>query len=238
MLEGEVDVVIKGERRVMSKGDICVITPFQVHRVRAHTDAVLWMSVFSTACVPDWHIDAEQFMRSESLIFKLEDPLLSYVNEHLLKYSDVPHVFFDDIPREIKSTLYAIFTELFSRAPKNDNIKHGNALSALILYIGEHFRESITLASVSKTLGYNPKYLSQCLSALPDITFSSLINSCRIELSKTMLIGTDMNIADIAYECGYKEERTYRRVFTDSMGYSPSEYRKRYGKFHPQPLTR
>ena len=233
-LEGETDVVIKDKRTVMSPGDICVITPFQPHRIRAHKDSELWMAVFSTACVPDWHIDAERVMRSDSLIFKLEDPLLSFVKKHLLKYSDTPYVFFDDIPREIKSALYAIFTEFFQCAPKNDNIKHGNALSTMILYIGEHFRENITLSSVSKAIGYNPKYLSQCLSALPDTTFPSLINSCRIELSKTMLIRTDMNISDIAYECGYNEERTYRRVFTNSMGYSPSEYRKRYGKFHPQ----
>ena len=32
------------------------------------------------------------------------------------------------------------------------------------------------------------------------------------------------------YECGYSEERTFRRVFTSMLGYSPSEYRIRRRK--------
>lgn len=43
-----------------------------------------------------------------------------------------------------------------------------------------------------------------------------------------LLNGAQLNIKDIAYKCGYKNDSTFRRAFMEIEKCPPSEYRKRY----------
>lgn len=230
MLEGELDITVEGTRSTLNCGEVCVIAPLIVHSMNMKGEGKFFMTVFSGSCIPDWQIEGDSLSGRIDPIFKPTPEVFSYITSLLPINTDTQQVFFDDIPKNIRSALYAITAAYSDAVPLTPQPESRGALYSTVLYIGEHFRENITLASVGKALGYNPKYLSQCFSRFPDISFTSLLNSCRIELAKTMLIGTDLKIIDIAYECGYSEERTFRRVFTQTVGYSPSEYRKRRKK--------
>ena len=100
-----------------------------------------------------------------------------------------------------------------------------NVVAKLFMYLNEHFCEDIDLETVSEHLGYNKTYLSRCINNIPGVNFRKLINSLRIDRAKTLLLTTDYTILNIAMECGFTNERTFQRVFIETVGKTPREYR-------------
>ena len=55
--------------------------------------------------------------------------------------------------------------------------------------------------------------------------FSKFLNTLRIEEAKKMLRGNE-NVTEIAYACGYTGIRNFNRVFKETVGKTPKEYRE------------
>jgi len=50
----------------------------------------------------------------------------------------------------------------------------------------------------------------------------------RIERARALITSTNKSNSEICYECGFGSERSYIRQFKSIMGFTPSEYRKKY----------
>ena len=50
-----------------------------------------------------------------------------------------------------------------------------------------------------------------------------------LEAAKRLLETTPKNINEVLYETGYSDNKSFRMVFKKITGYSPSDYRNRYG---------
>lgn len=59
---------------------------------------------------------------------------------------------------------------------------------------------------------------------LPNTSFSSLLNSLRIEYAKELLRRKEYNVLEVALECGFGSDRNFYRTFKEFTGYSPKEY--------------
>lgn len=95
----------------------------------------------------------------------------------------------------------------------------------LIEYCTAHCRDNITLSSVAANFGYSPAYLSHIFTQKFKIGFSKFMNALRIDEAKKMLRGNE-NITEIAYACGYTGIRNFNRVFKETVGQTPKEYRE------------
>jgi AraC-like DNA-binding protein/quercetin dioxygenase-like cupin family protein len=225
-LSGETALTVDGKNYMLTKGQIGVIMPFSAHSIRTvGTDTRFWLIVFSSSVLPGAREDRTLLLKRSSPCFAAPEYLLEYVTGTVdINDTGYTHIA-GEIPRRVSSMLYAVLTEYTNAVPDAEQRENDSALSRLILYITEHYREQISRESVGKALGYNPRYLSQVLSQLPGMSFRTLLNSCRADLARSLLLSTDMRVIDIAYECGYTEERTFRRAFRSVVGMSPCDYR-------------
>ena len=57
-------------------------------------------------------------------------------------------------------------------------------------------------------------------------SFKDYLTSYRIEQAKEMLRSSDMRIAEIAENVGYKDSDYFLKKFIESNGCTPSKYRK------------
>lgn len=97
-----------------------------------------------------------------------------------------------------------------------------------ITYIGNHFREQISLQSVADKLYVSSSYLGKCLQkALGGSNFRQYLNELRIEEAKKLLDSTDKKIYEIAEETGFTESKYFISRFIDQTGMTPAEYRKK-----------
>ena len=183
------------------------------------------MCVFSNSCVPDHLTEIKFFYNRDSAVFQPSEALRLQISD-LIEAVPHPTIHLDcNIPRKIKSVLYTVFSEYVEAVPNIIAIKNHDVLSNVIMYVREHYLERITLSSVAKELGYNPKYLSQCLGVIPNMTFPSLVSSLRVDHAKHLLVSTDKKIIDVAYDCGFENEQSFHRTFLKYARTTPGKYR-------------
>ena len=54
------------------------------------------------------------------------------------------------------------------------------------------------------------------------------VNRLRVEAAKRLLIATDGNAAEIAWQVGFESPKYFHRVFKAETGESPTSFRKAY----------
>ncbi len=77
-----------------------------------------------------------------------------------------------------------------------------------------------------RALALSRAQLHRKLTALTGKSTTHFIRSIRLQSAKELLTTTDLTIAEIAYEVGFKDPNYFTRTFTEEFGQSPSETRK------------
>ena len=95
----------------------------------------------------------------------------------------------------------------------------------MLQYISEHFTEPLTLESTAHALGISRIHLSHIFSQQLHINFRQYINTLRIDRAKTLLHDPSNSISQIAYLCGYGNQRTFHRAFLTQCSITPNQYR-------------
>lgn len=91
-----------------------------------------------------------------------------------------------------------------------------------------YLNEGLTLAMLSEQMHLKSIKLSNIINTQTSGNFYDYINSYRIEAIKKELITTKEQIIIIAYNNGFSSKSTFNKVFKDTTGNTPSQYRKMY----------
>ncbi len=94
-------------------------------------------------------------------------------------------------------------------------------LSDLIETVLPPFSEEI----IARHFGIGKTSLSRIFSHVLKISFTQYLNSLRINYAEYLLRSTDLNMMNIAVECGYQNQQTFYRVFKSVHGCTPHEFR-------------
>ena len=93
-------------------------------------------------------------------------------------------------------------------------------------YIDVHFQENLTLDSLARLSGLTPNYFSSLFCKVSGIKLWDYINSRRIEAAAQLLKNeNNLNIIDIAAQCGFNNTANFNKAFKKVMGTTPKEYR-------------
>lgn len=95
-------------------------------------------------------------------------------------------------------------------------------------YIRDHYREAITLETVSEVAGFNPTYFSSLFKKETGKNFLEFLSEVRMEQAKGLLKETNLSVASICEEVGYSDVKYFTKNFTKYSGLKPNEYRKLY----------
>lgn len=96
----------------------------------------------------------------------------------------------------------------------------------IVSYIGEHYREAITLTSLAEAFHFNSVYLSRFIKKKSGHTFTELLTSTRMYHAARLLKETALKNAEICERIGMSDERYFGQVFLRTYGMTPHEYRK------------
>ncbi len=81
------------------------------------------------------------------------------------------------------------------------------------------------IPQLSRALHINRVHLHRKIKALTGKTAAHFIRHIRLQEGRRLLLHTDLNISEIAYDVGFKDPAYFTRVFTESFGESPSAMR-------------
>lgn len=98
-------------------------------------------------------------------------------------------------------------------------------VNLVIDYVHAHIGENISLATLADVSGFSMYHIHRILKAFLGESIGNFIIRSRMEKAAWMLRGTEMSIAEIAWEVGYDTPSSLTRVFQSMYGVSPSAYR-------------
>ena len=103
-------------------------------------------------------------------------------------------------------------------------------LSHAIEYIQQNATNKITDSELAAFSLCSESYLSRIFKRRTGVNINIYINKVRIEQAKNNLILSDDSISDIASSVGFSDSNYFSRVFSQIIGISPTEFRRRFQK--------
>ena len=100
------------------------------------------------------------------------------------------------------------------------------AVRKAMVYIHEHYMESISLVSAARHVNMSKEYLARCFRQEMGITFVTYLNRYRINQAKGLLKTGGLNLTEIALETGFSSSAYFSRVFRQEVGMNPSDYQR------------
>lgn len=96
----------------------------------------------------------------------------------------------------------------------------------IVEYINEHFKEEISISSISNEMYLSRGRLSDVFKKYSGISITEYINSLRINNANYMLIHGS-TVIEAALESGFSCVRTFNNIYKSIMNMTPSEYVKK-----------
>ena len=94
-------------------------------------------------------------------------------------------------------------------------------------YVLAHPASRVTLSDIAEICNVNYAYLSHCFKNELKISFIDYCTRYKMDLVKTMLRTTDLSIMSIAEKLHYDDYKYMSRIFKNTEGLTPSEYRRK-----------
>lgn len=97
-------------------------------------------------------------------------------------------------------------------------------------YLNEHFREDISLQSLSEIVHLSKYYLAHAFKEYKGISPINYLTQVRINEAKHLLETTDFSAAKIADFTGFSSQSYFSQIFHKETGMTPNKYRQKIAK--------
>lgn len=95
-------------------------------------------------------------------------------------------------------------------------------------YLDSYYAEKITLDRLSEKFLINKYYLERIFKEQFGTSIINYLSNTRVTHAKQLLRFTDKTIEQVGAECGIYPLYYFSRVFRQTEGISPTEYRRRW----------
>ena len=95
-----------------------------------------------------------------------------------------------------------------------------------IEYMQEHFRESLTLTDISRTIGLSVSYFSYLFKQETGKNYIEYLHEIRLLETMKDLMNTDEKVVVVAQKNGFQNLEYFSRYFKKQTGESPARWRK------------
>ncbi|MBN1290998.1 MAG: helix-turn-helix domain-containing protein, partial [Candidatus Latescibacteria bacterium] len=95
-------------------------------------------------------------------------------------------------------------------------------------YIDEHYaNENLSREEVARFVGLTPPYFGNLFKEETGVNFTEYLLSVKIDKAKYLLLNSDKNISEIAFQVGFCSPSYFGSVFKKKENISPKEFRKK-----------
>ena len=100
-------------------------------------------------------------------------------------------------------------------------------LKKVLKFIRENFAREITLDDMAREANLSIKYFCSFFKNMTGTTPVKYLLTYRVERAARKLLGTEENITQIAYDCGFNDLSYFIKTFKEIKRVTPKNYRKR-----------
>ena len=96
------------------------------------------------------------------------------------------------------------------------------------IWLEKHLAENIVMEDLANNFGLSMRHFIRRFKEATDQTPIQYLQTLRIERAKHLLESSKQSIDQITLKVGYEDGNSFRRLFKDRVGLTPSAYRKRF----------
>ncbi len=167
---------------------------------------------------------------SEADLGEIRRLMLSIKREFIEKKSDYVTVI-----NALLSTALVIISRGCDQTSPSDRTERRNRkmLLSVIEYVDKNYKRALTLDEIASHAAYSRCYLSTAFKRLMGTSVWDYVSIKRIEAALTLIKTTDLNVADVALECGFNNAVVFNKLFKKYTNLTPSAFRNGGKKAKP-----
>ena len=226
LTDGSAAVEVDYERKVLTPGEILIVSPWQVHNKPsgAEWQADGWLLAFSpeilseaeTRTIEEYTISSTPFNPGKNIV---ED--MATLCSMLERYeSDVTVTV--TLAAAIKSLVLSSLGSSAGKAPG----RYRAITLRLQKLLDTHLRVKKSPAAYASMLNISEVYLNEAVKGATGLSVGAYIRSRVMLQARRQLSYTSLTSKEIAYNLGYDDYAFFSKLFRKCVGKSPSEYRK------------
>lgn len=235
VLSGTFHLTLDSETRILNPGDCVLITSGTLHGGVPY-DCIYECIVFdfqlltqeNHACAKTMY----DIMTHKIAIFPY---LTDYSDEILPIIKSLCHAMSrknEGYEFKVQGCLYLLISVILENNLYQENVYDNvsaNRLTSIknvLAYIAENYTSPISLETLSKIAGMNPKYFCRYFRSVTERTPIDYVNYYRIECACEMLSTKDISIKEVAISCGFNDESYFIKTFSKYKGTTPKQFMK------------
>lgn len=234
MIDGSIRMTRNGRLSEVNSGDVVVVNSEEVHIAdvddadRVNEYLVLQLSY-------DY---AKQFYKKIDTVFfdlELDKTAKEEIKNSMQTLYDLCSDNSEFVALKKNVELHKIYFNLlsFCKQQKRISIKKKNGLNfryakMVIEYIGDNYKDEITLNDMAALVGLSPAYFSKYFKAVTEISFVNYLNSVRLEHALKDMVTENVSVTDAAMENGFPNVKSFISMCKKVYGTTPTQCKKMY----------
>lgn len=110
--------------------------------------------------------------------------------------------------------------------PKGRPKSHNGGVKKILSYIHEHFHERVTVEDLIGAANVSRSEAFRCFKQYAGVSPMAYLNDYRLAKAADLLAGTEQNVTEICFACGFADTSYFVKRFREKFGVSPLRYRK------------
>ena len=224
---GEGPYLLKKKLYAIKKGDLFLNLPaviYSQYSLPENPYTYYYVAFQGSACP---QLLQQAGISEFSPVLHLNEP---YIEKQMKKiYSELSKNTFSSLIKA-NVALFNIFSFLIDKNPQN-HLKLNKSQTEIYIqmalkYIEENYASDITVADIANSIHINRSYLSTIFKQAERQSIKEHLTLYRLEKARILLMNTDLTVSKISMLTGFKNEKTFFRIFKKHFIYSPNSYRK------------
>ncbi len=235
ILEGEVDITINGHTTMLLPGDVYLVDSAIPHSTKSlnGNKAVLIQIPYPLLAryIPD--IDSRRF----DFDCHTEDPkvrtkilqLIETIRKMQVVFEVKPDgeiLRFNSLVFEFLFQIYHNFSREVRDADSRKETKTFTRIQTILDYLDNNYASAITLDEIASVACFQKEYFCHFFKKNMGITYTRYLNDLRLSKIRSDLVETDLPLKDILEKHGFTNYKLFRKMFSETFGCTPGEYRK------------
>lgn len=229
IVDGKAHFTIDMESFSLEKGNILILEKGVLHSIKSDKENPVdsW-----TCLISDYKLNGlnEQNKLLYSSNFKILDmkehtTFITSLIKELYSLSLNKTAYSDSICNLLSASLLAFIFSLLPPEPIINKKGKASFVKDILIYIGEHYTEHITISKLSKVFHMSPSYISHMFSKEFGISPINYAIDLRLCEAKWLLINTNDSLTSISEKIGYENTAHFSNMFEKRIGCLPLEYR-------------
>lgn len=215
----------------LKQGDVFLHTPFQKMRYYTSKDdswEIYWMQ-FNGSRLAEFLL--ERGFHESSVWFMTDMGVLEQSYLDLLNEIELNNF---DRPATISALTYSVLIQFMFNATPFSNKRASQNIDRIVQLLPAMQKNAhlpYNLKEWAEKAKLSPNYFCSLFKKVTKMTPVAYITKCRIQHSKQMLLSnSDMSIKVIAIDSGYPSVSYFNKIFIETEGITPTEFRKMHFK--------